>query len=59
MPKVLEDIRNILKQQTGIHYDFILLNYYRDGNDKIGLLLVAENFIFLDNFIYKLTDIKI
>ena len=27
--------------------------------NTLGVLLVAENFIFLDNFIYKLTDIKI
>jgi alkylated DNA repair dioxygenase AlkB len=36
MPSVLYDIRNIIKQKTNIHYDFVLLNYYRDGNDKIG-----------------------
>ncbi len=35
-PDILENIRNILFEKTGIYYDFVLVNYYRDGNDKIG-----------------------
>ena len=36
MPEVIQTIRNKICEETGIYYDFVLLNYYRDGNDKIG-----------------------
>ena len=36
MPTIIQEIRNRIFEETGIYYDFVLLNYYRDGNDKIG-----------------------
>jgi len=35
--KNLLRIRDVLELDFGIHYDSLLLNYYRDGNDKIGM----------------------
>jgi alkylated DNA repair dioxygenase AlkB len=36
MPRVIEKLRDIIKETTGIHYDCVLVNYYRNGKDKIG-----------------------
>lgn len=35
-PSVLEELRNLVFEKTGINFDFVLLNYYRDGNDKVS-----------------------
>ena len=34
-PKVLE-VKNRLEAEYGVHFDYVLLNRYRDGNDSIG-----------------------
>jgi alkylated DNA repair dioxygenase AlkB len=34
---VLVELQDIVKMHTGTHYDTMLLNLYRTGNDKIGL----------------------
>jgi hypothetical protein len=36
MTKTLKDLQELVEKHTGIHFDFVLLNYYRDGNDKVG-----------------------
>ena len=36
MTSTLKELQNIVEKHTGIHFDFVLLNYYRDGNDKVG-----------------------
>jgi len=33
---ILEEIRNNLKAITGIQYNFVLVNCYKNGNDKMG-----------------------
>jgi alkylated DNA repair dioxygenase AlkB len=36
MTPTLKELQRIVEEHTGIHFDFVLLNYYRDGNDKVG-----------------------
>jgi alkylated DNA repair dioxygenase AlkB len=36
MTPSLKEIQSMIENYTGIHFDFVLLNYYRDGNDKVG-----------------------
>lgn len=36
LPTILQEIRDKLYETNKIYYDFVLVNYYRDGNDKIG-----------------------
>ena len=36
MTPTLKELQGIVEKETGIHFDFVLLNYYRDGNDKVG-----------------------
>ena len=36
MTPTLLKIRNLLRFYTEIPFDFVLVNYYRDGNDKVG-----------------------
>jgi alkylated DNA repair dioxygenase AlkB len=37
MTKTLINLQKILEKRTEIHFDFVLINYYRDESDKIGL----------------------
>jgi len=36
LPELL-DLKNIIEVVTGASYNSVLLNYYRDGNDSVGL----------------------
>lgn len=36
MTKTLETIRNEIEKFTGIKFDFVLANYYKDGTHKVG-----------------------
>lgn len=36
MTPTLKELQGLVEKDTGIHFDFVLLNYYRDGNDKVG-----------------------
>jgi alkylated DNA repair dioxygenase AlkB len=36
MTPTLVKLQNEIELKTGIHYDFVLLNLYRDGNDKVS-----------------------
>ena len=36
MTKTLRELQSYVEQETDIHFDFVLLNYYRDGKDKVG-----------------------
>lgn len=36
MTPTFKELQKIVEEHTGIHFDFVLLNYYRDGNDKVG-----------------------
>jgi len=36
MTPTLKELQSIVESHTGIHFDFVLLNFYRDGNDKVG-----------------------
>jgi alkylated DNA repair dioxygenase AlkB len=36
MTKSLKELQQYVEKETGIHFNFVLLNYYRDGTDKVG-----------------------
>lgn len=36
MTPTLKELQKLVEEFTGIHFDFVLLNLYRDGNDKVG-----------------------
>ena len=36
MTPTLKEIRQKIEDYTGIHFDFVLINLYRDGNDKVS-----------------------
>lgn len=36
MPQVVREIRDAVKDFTGVYYDFVLINYYKDGKHKVG-----------------------
>ena len=49
--KTLEILRQSVKEKTGIDFDFVLVNFYRDGNDKIGWHSDNESMMNTDNII--------
>jgi alkylated DNA repair dioxygenase AlkB len=36
MTPTLKKIQDKIEDKTGIHFDFVLINLYRNGNDKVG-----------------------
>jgi len=36
MTPTLKELQTLVETHTGLHFDFVLLNFYRDGNDKVG-----------------------
>jgi alkylated DNA repair dioxygenase AlkB len=36
MTPTLKKLQSLVESYTSIHFDFVLLNYYRDGNDRVG-----------------------
>lgn len=45
LPKVLHELKSWVEQRTGHKYNFVLVNYYQDGNDSISWHSDDEHFL--------------
>lgn len=51
MTPALIEIQDLIEKETGIHFDFVLLNYYRNGNDKVSWHSDDESMMDCDNIV--------
>jgi alkylated DNA repair dioxygenase AlkB len=45
MPDCIKEIRDAIFDLTDVYYDFVLVNYYRDGSDHVSWHADSGNFL--------------